>query len=71
VSDYAKALREAHRVSRCCTFILEWQHRQEDFGPPVDHRLTQEFIKDLSRAIGYRSVTVIPLDTLILYELHK
>ena len=33
VSDYAKALREAYRVSRCCTFILEWQHQAGGIWP--------------------------------------
>lgn len=71
VSDYAKALHEAHRVSRCCTFILEWQHKQEEFGPPLEHRLTKEFIRDLSLSTGYRSFVEIPLGTLVLYRLLK
>lgn len=71
VSDYAKALREAHRVARCCTFILEWQHKEEEFGPPLEHRLTQESIRDLSLSTGYRSVTATPLGTLVLYKLLK
>jgi len=71
VSDYAKALHEAHRVARCCTFILEWQHKQEEFGPPVEHRLTKEFIRDLSLSTGYRSFAEIPLGVLVLYRLLK
>jgi ubiquinone/menaquinone biosynthesis C-methylase UbiE len=71
VSDYAKALSEAHRVARCCTFILEWQYKQEDFGPPLAHRLTDEFIRNLSLSTGYRSVAAIPLGTLVLYRLLK
>lgn len=71
VADYAKALHEAHRVARCCTFILEWPHRQEDFGPPLEHRLTEEFIRDLSVSTGYRSFAATPLGTLVLYTLLK
>lgn len=71
VSDYRKALHEAHRVSRCCTFILEWQYKQEDFGPPLEHRLREVFIKDLSLSIGYRSFSATPLGTLVLYALLK
>jgi ubiquinone/menaquinone biosynthesis C-methylase UbiE len=71
VSDYAKALHEAHRVARCCTFILEWQHKQEDFGPPIEHRLTEEFIRELSLSTGYRRFTATPLATLVLYGLFK
>jgi ubiquinone/menaquinone biosynthesis C-methylase UbiE len=69
VSDYAKALSEAHRVTRCCTFILEWQYKQEDFGPPLEHRLTENFIRDLARSTGYRNFKVIPVGTLLLYML--
>lgn len=71
VSDYAKALHEAHRVTRCCTFILEWQYKQEEFGPPLEHRLTEEFMKELVLSTGYRSFTTIPLGTLVLYKLIK
>jgi len=71
VSDYAKALQEAYRVSRCFTFILEWKYKQEESGPPLEHRLTEGFIRDLSRSIGYRSFTATPLGTLVLYKLFK
>jgi ubiquinone/menaquinone biosynthesis C-methylase UbiE len=71
VSDYVKALREAYRVSRRSTFILEWQHKQEEFGPPLEHRLTEEFIRDLAVSTGYRSVETLPLNTLVLYRILK
>lgn len=71
VSDYAKALREAHRVTRSRTFILEWQYAQEEFGPPLAHRLTEEFIRELSVSAGYRSFETIPLATLVMYKLVK
>jgi len=71
VSDYTKALHEAHRISRCCTFILEWQYKQEEFGPPIEHRLKEEFIRDLSLSTGYRSFAATPLGTLVLYRLLK
>ncbi len=71
VSDYAKALREAHRVTRSRTFILEWQYAQEEFGPPLAHRLTEEFIRELSVSAGYRSFEKIPLATLVMYKLVK
>jgi ubiquinone/menaquinone biosynthesis C-methylase UbiE len=71
VADYAKALREAHRVSRGSTFILEWQHKQEEFGPPLEHRLREEVIRDLALSTGYRSFNAVPLDTLVLYSMFK
>ena len=71
VSDYSKALHEAHRVARCCTFILEWQYKQEDFGPPLEHRLTEESIRDLSFSAGYQKFAASPLGMLVLYRLLK
>jgi ubiquinone/menaquinone biosynthesis C-methylase UbiE len=71
VSDYAQSLHEAYRVTRQCTCILEWQKKQEDFGPPLEHRLTEEFVRDLSVSTGYRSFASTPLNTLVLYTLLK
>lgn len=71
VADYAKALREAYRVTRHAAFILEWQHRQEEFGPPLEHRLSEDFLRDLAIATGYRDISVTPLNTLVLFHLRK
>ena len=71
VSESVKALSEAHRVARCCTFILEWQYKHEEFGPPLEHRLTEKHIRALSLSAGYRSFTATPLGTLVLYKLYK
>ena len=71
VADYAKALHEAYRVARCCTFILEWPKKQEDVGPPLEHRVTEEFVRNLSVSAGYRKFTATPLGTLVLYTLVK
>ena len=71
VSDYAVALREAYRVSKRLTCILEWQHRQEEFWPPLEHRVTEEFIRTLAVSTGYRSFEAVPLRTLVLYMMRK
>jgi len=71
VDDYKKAMLEAYRVARLHTFILEWQYKVEDFGPPIEHRLESKFIKDLALTAGYKSFTTIPLSNLILYKFNK
>lgn len=71
VSDYAKALSEASRVTRSRAFILEWQYKTEEFGPPLEHRLTEQMIRELARSSGYRYFTSTPLATLVLYTLSK
>lgn len=71
VSDCTKALRQAHRVARRCTYILEWPYKHEEFGPPLEHRLTGEYLRNLSLSTGYRSFVTTPLGTLVLYKLFK
>lgn len=71
VSDYTKALQEAKRVAKKEVLILEWEYKLEDFGPPIDHRLKQEFIRKLSEDIGMARIEIIPLESLILYRLIK
>lgn len=71
VDDYLKALKEAFRVSKVGTSILEWEYKQEDFGPPLEHRLKPDFIKKLAEDSGYKNVQVIKMNKLILYKLAK
>ena len=71
VDDFMKTLAEAKRVSRLKAFILEWQYKTEDFGPPIEHRLKPEFIKELSEQNGFRNFKEIKLNKLVLYELTK
>ena len=71
VNDYKKSLSEAYRVTNSFTFILEWQHKQEDFGPPIEHRLKPEFIENMAFSVGYKNVNIFSLSTLVLYILEK
>lgn len=71
VDDYSIALNEAFRVSALGTSILEWDYRQEDFGPPLEHRIKPDFIKKLADKIGYKNFQIIRLKSLILYKLLK
>ena len=71
VDDYAKALSEAFRVSSFGTSILEWDYKQEEFGPPIEHRLKPDFIKTLAEKTGYKKFEAIRLNHLVLYKLSK
>ncbi len=71
VTDYKKSLQEAYRVSRYFTFILELQYKEEDFGPPLKHRLKPEFIQNISVSTGYKKFTPILLKNSVLYILEK
>jgi ubiquinone/menaquinone biosynthesis C-methylase UbiE len=71
VDDYLKALKEAFRVSVLGTSLLEWDYKQEDFGPPIEHRLKAEFIKNLADEAGFIDFKVVKLNSLVLYKLLK
>lgn len=71
VDDFLKALKEAFRVSVWGTALLEWDYKQEDYGPPLEHRLKADFIKKIALEAGYKEVQVIKLNSLVLYKLIK
>ena len=67
--DPLAALREARRVARQRLAILEWPKEEQDFGPPLDHRISPEKISKLSEKTGFRSFKFIQLQDLTLYLL--
>lgn len=71
VDDYTKALTEAKRVAVKQVSALEWKYATEDFGPPIEHRLSEEFLKQLSDKIGFSKMEVVPLKNLVLYNFIK
>jgi len=71
VDNYQKVMKEAYRVTNLRTSILEWDYKEEDFGPPLAHRLRSEFIKSLADEAGYKNFQKIKLKSLVLYLLDK
>jgi ubiquinone/menaquinone biosynthesis C-methylase UbiE len=69
--DHLLAVKEAYRTTRTAVWILEWYFKSEDFGPPLEHRLTPEFISDLSRKAGFKEVITIGMQNMVLYKLAK
>jgi len=69
--DPIAALREARRVSRQRLAILEWPKEEQDFGPPLAHRISSEKISKLSEETGFRSFKFIQLQYLTLYLLES
>ena len=65
-----QALKEALRVGRLRTVILEWYYTDDQsFGPPLAHRLSEEKIRELSEQAGFRRFTKHALTNLVLYIL--
>jgi ubiquinone/menaquinone biosynthesis C-methylase UbiE len=36
--------------------IIEWEKIESEFGPPLEHRLSQEYVQHLLEDIGFRNV---------------
>jgi ubiquinone/menaquinone biosynthesis C-methylase UbiE len=71
VDDYKIALTEATRVAYKEVYLLEWEYKEEEFGPPLNHRVSKKFIEDLASSVGFTSCSVIKLKNLVLYRLIK
>lgn len=71
VNDFTKALQEAKRVAAKQVSALEWKYEVEDFGPPLEHRLSEDFLKQLSDKVGFSKMEVVPLTNLVLYHFIK
>jgi SAM-dependent methyltransferase len=67
--DALQALREAHRVARQRVVILEWPYQEEEFGPPLAHRLKPEEVAALAYRAGFEKVETLYLDRMVLYRL--
>jgi ubiquinone/menaquinone biosynthesis C-methylase UbiE len=67
--DLLAALREAGRVARVRVGILEWPWRQEDRGPPLDHRLAPARVLDLAAEAGFPRAERVTLTAMELYVL--
>lgn len=64
-----KALEEARRVARSRVVVLEWPYREEEQGPPLEHRLKPQAIKDLADKAGFRKVETRQLTYMDIYRL--
>ncbi len=67
--EQLKVLQEARRVSRRSVCILEWPYRDQEFGPPLAHRLKSTEIENLARQAGFSTIENIPLTHLVFYRL--
>lgn len=66
--DAEKALSECKRCAKLSVRVLEWAYRDEDFGPPLEHRLKSEDLVAMAKKLGFKSIAVVPLKQLLLYQ---
>lgn len=65
--DVSIALSESYRVGIKRTAVLEWAYRQEDFGPPLHHRLKPEDVFAMAKDVGFKAIGRMDLNHLVLY----
>ncbi len=65
--DIAAALAEAYRVTRRRLAVLEWPKKEQEFGPPLDHRLDVKSVISLAEQAGFHKIVSISLTYLLLY----
>lgn len=62
-----KVMQEARRVSCQRICILEWSYQEEEFGPPLAHRLSPTEIANLADQTGFAHLESIPLTRIWFY----
>ncbi|MGA9406927.1 MAG: class I SAM-dependent methyltransferase [Bacteroidota bacterium] len=67
--DIVKALSEAKRVAKKRICILEWPYKEEENGPPLEHRLETREIFDAAKRVGLASLETIQLQHMVLHRL--
>jgi len=67
--DPLLALKEAGRVAASRVAILEWPYVKEVNGPPIDHRLQPERIRELAKQAGFIKIDTIELSHMVLYRM--
>jgi ubiquinone/menaquinone biosynthesis C-methylase UbiE len=62
-------LQEARRVAIERVAVLEWPCKEQDMGPPLNHRLKAEDVLKQAAAAGFSHTHVVPLEHLVLFLL--
>ncbi|MEI6386864.1 MAG: methyltransferase domain-containing protein [Spirochaetota bacterium] len=69
VDDPLAVLREARRVARNRVAVLEWPYREDEQGPPLEHRMQPETVADLARQAGFCEVETLELEHMTLFRM--
>ena len=67
--DVQKALSESRRCAKRSLIVLEWPYKEEEAGPPLEHRLKSDDVVTMAKSVGFKAITIIPLRDLLLYQL--
>ena len=65
--DLEQSMKEAKRVARKRISVLEWKYVDEEFGPPLNHRLQAEQIFNAAKKAGFIQMKCTTHTHLALY----
>jgi ubiquinone/menaquinone biosynthesis C-methylase UbiE len=68
VDDPAATLAECGRVAKKRIAVLEWPYRQQEMGPPLEHRLSEEAIAKAALDVGLAKAQPMLLTHLVFYR---
>ena len=66
--NISKALSESKRVAKQKICVLEWPYKEEESGPPLEHRLKIEEILAAAKQVGFSSVEKIQLHHMVFFR---
>jgi len=66
--DIIKALSESRRVAKQRVCILEWPYKQEESGPPLEHRLKTESVLAAAKQVDFSQMETIQLQHMVLFR---
>jgi ubiquinone/menaquinone biosynthesis C-methylase UbiE len=66
--DIVKTLKETKRCARNRVVIMEWPYKQDESGPPLEHRLTIEEVHVAATTVGFSSLETIQLHHMVLFR---
>jgi ubiquinone/menaquinone biosynthesis C-methylase UbiE len=67
--DQIKALIESKRCAKQRIAILEWPYKEEEIGPPLNHRLKPKDVVAAAEKVGFSNIETIQLAHMILFRL--
>lgn len=70
-SNPLQVIQEAHRVAAERVAVLEWPYKEQEIGPPLNHRLKAEDVLRQATDLGFTHTQAISLEYLILLLLNK
>lgn len=67
--DPVAALMQSRRVARHRVAVLEWPYRDEEHGPPLEHRLAPDIVLKFAQQAGFSGVEHIELAHMDFYRM--